>query len=141
MEEQFLRPTISIRGVVCRDDRAVLTIRRTSDDGWELPGGRIQRSEVVEDCLRREVAEETGLAVTVHHPVKAITWQNDADEDRFAVYYYCTTNEDDVTLSGEHTAAEWVEASTARRRLSDPQAAATARAVDHRSSERCIDED
>jgi len=141
MGEQFLQATISIRGVVCRPDRAVLTIRRASDDGWELPGGRIHRSEAVEDCLRREVDEETDLAVTVHHPVKAFSWQNDVGADRFAVYYHCTTTEDDVTLSAEHTDAEWVEPSTACRRLSEPQAVATERAVDHRVSERRIEED
>ncbi|MDS0284088.1 NUDIX hydrolase [Haloarcula onubensis] len=141
MEEQFLRPTISIRGVVCLDDETVLTIRRASDGVWELPGGRIRRSEAVEDCLRREVAEETGLAVTVHSPVEAVTWQNDAGEDRFAVYYRCTTAESDVSLSGEHTDAEWLGASTARRRLSEPQAVATRRACDHGSGERPVRDD
>lgn len=141
MEEQFLRATISIRGVVCRDDETVLTLRRASDGGWELPGGRIQRSEPVEECLRREIAEESGLAVTVHRPVKAITWQNDAGEDRFAVYYRCATDDDDVTLSGEHTDAEWLSEAAACQRLSDPQAMATERAFDRRSNERRLRED
>lgn len=134
MEEQFLRATISIRGVVCRDDETVLTLRRASDGGWELPGGRIHRAEPVEKCLQREIAEETGLAVTVQRPLKALTWQNEAGDDRFAVYYHCTTAGDAISLSAEHTAAEWVPKAAALERLSEPQGMATERALSVRAA-------
>jgi 8-oxo-dGTP pyrophosphatase MutT (NUDIX family) len=124
MEEQFLRATISIRGVVCRDDETVLTLRRASDGGWELPGGRIHRAEPVEECLRREIAEETGLAVTVKR----------TGDDRFAVYYHCTTAGDAISLSPEHTASEWVPEAAALDRLSEPQAVATERALSARAA-------
>ena len=32
-------------------------------DFWTLPGGRLEGNESVFDCARREMAEETGLAV------------------------------------------------------------------------------
>ncbi|WP_277555879.1 NUDIX hydrolase [Halobaculum limi] len=129
MDEPFLEATISIRGVIRRSDGSVLVIRRASDDGWELPGGRIHRNESVRDCLVREIDEETGLDVSVHGPVEATAWQNRSGHGRFAVYYRCTTDTRSVTLSDEHTDAEWVGGAHARDRLSDPQAAATARAV------------
>lgn len=128
MDEPFLEATISIRGVVRRTDGAVLVVRRSSDGGWELPGGRIRRSESVVDCLRRELREETDLAVSVRRPVHAVSWQNDTGDDRFAVYYHCTATADDVTLSEEHTAATWLDGSAVAERLSEPQAAAAARA-------------
>ena len=129
MDEQFLEATISIRGVIRRPDGTVLVIRRASDGGWELPGGRIHRNESVRDCLAREIDEETGLDVSVHNPVEATAWQNRSGRDRFAVYYRCTTDGTPVTLSDEHTDAEWVASAPARDRLSGPQATATARAV------------
>lgn len=141
MDEQFHEATISIRGVVCRPDETVLTIRRASDGGWELPGGRIRCRESVPDCLRRELTEETGLDATVHHPVEAVSWQNDAGDDRFAVYYYCTTDEESVTLSDEHTEWAWVTEATARDRLSDPQSTATARAVEAHTVATVLTED
>ena len=130
MDEPFLEATISIRGVVRRPDGAVLVVRRSSDDGWELPGGRIRRTEAVVDCLRREIREETGLAVSVRGPVHAVAWQNDDDRDRFAVYYHCTATDDGVTLSPEHTEAAWLRAEQAARTLSEPQTAATRAVTD-----------
>ena len=129
MDEQFLEATISIRGAVCRPDDRILIIRRSSDSGWELPGGRIYRGEAVTDCLRREVREETGLAVTVRRPLKATSWQNTAGRDRFAVYYHCTTNGASVTLSDEHTDSRWLSKATACEQLSKPQAAATLQTI------------
>lgn len=129
MSEEFLRATISIRAVVCRPDGTVLVVRRSSDGGWELPGGRIHRKEAVVDCLRRELDEEVGLAVDVHTPVNAVSWHNESGDDRFAVYYHCTTEDSTVQLSDEHTDAQWVADETAREQLSGPQSNAIDRAV------------
>ena len=129
MDDEFLRATISLRAVVSRQDGAVLLVRRSSDEGWELPGGRIHRDEAVVDCLRREIDEEVGLAVTINGPISAVSWHNEAGEDRFAVYYHCTTGESAVRLSEEHTDAKWVADTTAIERLSDPQSTAVERAV------------
>jgi len=130
MDEPFLEATISIRGVVREPDAGVLVLRRASDGGWELPGGRIHRAESVTDCLRREIEEEAGLRVSVETPVHAVPWENTDGDDRFAVYYRCRTTSTDVQLSEEHTEATWVDESAVGERLSEPQTKATRRALD-----------
>jgi len=130
MDEPFLEATISIRGVVREPDAGVLVLRRASDGGWELPGGRIHKGESVPECLRREINEEAGLEISVGTPVHAVPWQNDDGNDRFAVYYRCTTTGTEVQLSDEHTEARWVDEPVAGRRLSEPQTRATNRALD-----------
>jgi len=134
MDEQFLEATISIRGVICDADGSVLVIYQTGEGGWELPGGRIRREESVRGCLRREIREETGLRVEIQAPVNAHSWRNRSGNGRFAVYYRCTTNDEGVTLSHEHTESAWVDESTAIARLSEPQATAVERALNRPSS-------
>jgi ADP-ribose pyrophosphatase YjhB (NUDIX family) len=58
--------SVSVSGIVIRDDDQVLVIRRTDNGHWEAPGGVLELDETFEDGVRREVAEETGMTVTVH---------------------------------------------------------------------------
>lgn len=55
-------------GLLLQDDRILLAQRLPGGacgSLWELPGGKLEFGESPEDCLRRELAEELGLAVEV----------------------------------------------------------------------------
>lgn len=54
---------VSVKGVVIHDRRVLLL--RNDRDEWELPGGRLEPGETPEQCVVREIAEETGWPVTV----------------------------------------------------------------------------
>ncbi len=57
-----------VGAVIRRDDGRLLLIQRGNEPGrglWSLPGGRVEPGESDEAAVAREVAEETGLAVTV----------------------------------------------------------------------------
>lgn len=57
--------SVSVAGIVVRDDGRVLVIRRDDNGHWEAPGGVLELEESFEAGVRREVLEETGLEVTV----------------------------------------------------------------------------
>lgn len=51
---------------IVRNDREQFLLVRRADDGyWELPGGRIEVGESASAAAVREVAEETGITITV----------------------------------------------------------------------------
>lgn len=63
----FYDPKVAAVCVIARDEK-VLMIRRGTDSGyglWSLPGGFVDRGEVVEAAAAREAWEETGLEVAV----------------------------------------------------------------------------
>lgn len=63
----FHDPKVAVICIVPRDGK-VLMIRRSTDLGyglWGLPGGYVDRGEVLESAAAREVLEETGLEVEV----------------------------------------------------------------------------
>ena len=132
MTDEPLHATVSLRGVVFGPRGEVLVVRRTSDGGWELPGGRLGAHEDTETGVRREIAEETGLDVPIGRPVHVCSWRNDDDRGRLAAYFRCEAERRTVTLSDEHTDHEWLPPATASDRLSDVQGTAVDRAADVR---------
>lgn len=63
----YYDPKVAAVVVVGREDR-VLMVRRANQPGyglWSVPGGYVDRGEVVEAAAAREVREETGLEVAI----------------------------------------------------------------------------
>lgn len=129
-----IQATISLRGVVFDSDDTVLIVQRASDDGWELPGGRLDSREDVLAGLRRELAEETALQPSVICPVHTVSWRNNYNDGRFAVYYLCHYGGQTVTLSNEHTAYRWIDSNSVRSWLSETQSTAVERAASQKDS-------
>lgn len=58
-----------IRAVLENDRGEVLLQKRRDFGVWGIPGGSAEERESIEDCLRREVREETGFEVIEYVPV------------------------------------------------------------------------
>jgi 8-oxo-dGTP diphosphatase len=57
------RHSLSVTGIVVRDDGRVLTIQRQDDGRWVPPGGVLELAETPAEGVAREVLEETGIKV------------------------------------------------------------------------------
>jgi len=57
--------SVSVAGIVVREDDRILVIKRDDSGHWEAPGGILELDESFESGVQREVLEETGLEVAV----------------------------------------------------------------------------
>lgn len=65
-----MRPKIGVAAIVIRQNQVLLGKRKNAhgEGCWAFPGGHLEWMESVEDCVRREVEEETGMQVTNIRP-------------------------------------------------------------------------
>lgn len=89
---------------------------------WEAVHGRIERGETPPDAARREVREETGLAVARLYSLTVNPFFLTATGTvELAVAFVAVVADDAVTLGEEHDAFEWLSRSAARRRYHWPR--------------------
>jgi len=63
-------------GLIFREGKLLITQRRAQDHLgglWEFPGGKRERNETDQACLRRELREELGVEVEVGELLETIT--------------------------------------------------------------------
>ncbi|MDH6517957.1 8-oxo-dGTP diphosphatase [Streptomyces sp. SAI-135] len=97
--------SVSVAGVVVREDGRVLVIRRADNGTWEPPGGVLERTEAIEDGVRREVYEETGIKVRVERLTGVY---KNMTVGVVALVFRCQPEGGHEQLSAESTAVAWL---------------------------------
>jgi ADP-ribose pyrophosphatase YjhB (NUDIX family) len=62
MEDSLYR--ISVKALI-KDEQGRYLLIRTTDEGWELPGGGMDHGETPQEALSRELSEELGVNVII----------------------------------------------------------------------------
>jgi len=105
---------IGVHGVI-EDRGKILVLKRAPSmiykpGAWDLPGGHLAANETFEECLAREIAEETGLTVEIDRMLGA----NKAPGPYMQLLYACRLSgtQREVTLQAhEHSQWCWVAVS------------------------------
>jgi 8-oxo-dGTP pyrophosphatase MutT (NUDIX family) len=110
MENKTTR--VFVCAVIRNNEGKFLLLKRANDSHfapgeWEFLSGTIDSNETAEECIKREVNEETGLIVNVLEakPVFEIT---DKDGRWVVIPYEAKVDLSDVKISDEHSEFAWM---------------------------------
>lgn len=112
---------VHVYGIVIDGDKILLSPQHR-DNGYDLPGGKVDLDETLETALVREVREETGVGVevvqqlTVRDNFFKVTFREPQETwHSVMIYYLCRKVSGEISIDGfdEHEkqyakAAEWI---------------------------------
>lgn len=108
--------SVSVAGIVVRDDGRILVIQRRDNSHWEPPGGVLELGETFEHGVSREVAEETGIAVEVERLTGAY---KNLTRGIVALVFRCRPTGGESTTTDESRRVAWLTPDEVREHM-DP---------------------
>ncbi|MEU4115741.1 NUDIX domain-containing protein [Kitasatospora sp. NPDC028055] len=108
--------SVSVAGAVVREDGRVLAIRRADNGTWEPPGGVLELTESVEDGVRREVYEETGIKVRVERLTGVY---KNVSRGIVALVFRCRPETGAERLSDESVEVDWLTPAEVSDRMAE----------------------
>lgn len=92
---------VSVKGVVAQEGKFLLL--KNEREEWELPGGKLELDETPEECVAREIEEESGWTADVVGLLDVWVYHIRESVDVLIVTFACTTAADGPPLrSPEH---------------------------------------
>jgi 8-oxo-dGTP diphosphatase len=107
-------------GLVVRagaDGVEVLVVHRPKYDDWTFPKGKADPDESDEDCARREVEEETGLACELRDELPSTSYTDAHGRPKRVRYWAMTPRGGELTFRHEVDDGRWVAVDAARTLL------------------------
>ncbi|MGW5100249.1 NUDIX hydrolase [Streptomyces sp. NPDC004100] len=108
--------SVSVAGVVVREDGRLLAIRRADNGAWQLPGGILELDETPEASVAREVLEETGIHVEVDELTGVY---KNLPRGIVALVFRCKPSGGIERTSSESTAVSWLTPDEVSERMSE----------------------
>jgi 8-oxo-dGTP diphosphatase len=102
-------------GALIIDHNRILLVERGHEPlkgYWSLPGGAVETGERMEDALRREVLEETGLEVAVDYLLEVLERITPGEDGKteyhyILIDYICHPTGGSLCASDDAVRAEW----------------------------------
>ncbi|WP_434450517.1 NUDIX hydrolase [Lentzea sp. E54] len=105
------RTTRCVGAIVHDSNGRLLLVRRANPPGegmWSIPGGRVEPDETDETAVTRELAEETGLSVTVGRLVGMV--ERAAPNGVFEIFdYECQVTSGVLRAGDDASDVAWVD--------------------------------
>jgi 8-oxo-dGTP diphosphatase len=108
-------PVVGVGGVVIRDGRALLIKRGSAPlkNQWSIPGGTLELGESIQEGVRRELLEETGIEVRVGELIEVFDriFRDEAGKIQYhfvIVDYLCEAISGEAKAASDVTDVAWV---------------------------------
>ncbi len=116
---------VGIKAVIIKDDKVLIlhtNVNKERPDMWEVPGGRIDDEESIEQALLRELKEELPniKAIVMEEIVDAYRLNKDIDGDKSLVLVFYKVSADfdgNPKISDEHVEYEWATEKEALKKV------------------------
>jgi 8-oxo-dGTP diphosphatase len=119
-------------GVVVRagaDGVEVLVVHRPKYDDWTFPKGKADPAESDEDCARREVEGETGLACELGEELPSTSYTDAKGRPKRVRYWAMTPRGGELAFTHEVDDGRWLAVDAARTLLTYDRDAALLEAL------------
>lgn len=108
---KYFTPVAGTAGFI-RNNNEFLIIKRANEPQkgwWDLPGGFVEYDESAEECLLREIKEETSLSdLEIVSFIGAFPGSYSGKQKVLDLAYLIDSGDRDLTLSDENTDYKWV---------------------------------
>lgn len=113
--------SVIVKGIITYNNKVLLVKRSDVDPigpgSWEFVGGNINFGEDLEEALKREVMEETGIEIKIDKILYATTSKINENRQAVIIIYKCIGQGEEVILSEEHSDYKWVSKEEFRKFL------------------------
>lgn len=102
---------IAIKAVIKNDNKVLLLNELSRFDGYDFPGGKVDKGEDWQDALKRELYEEIKLKNFKIEKILGIYERQDYHEigtSLMLIFYKIKAKISKIELSSEHSGYKWV---------------------------------
>lgn len=131
---------VGVKGVIVQDNKVLLLHTNPHHENrgkrWELPGGRIDKNETIQQTLKRELQEELPNIqnIEITEVLSAFRLLKDIWGDKSLVLIFYKVNADfkggQPELSDEHLEWQWADGAMAKKLVEDNTLPAILRALE-----------
>ena len=101
--------TIQVSAAIIINENKILATQRGYGEfinGWEFPGGKIEKNESAEQALNREINEELDVLIKIGSKLKTVEY--DYPEFHLTMHCFLCVIKSGTLILKEHKSAKWL---------------------------------
>lgn len=109
MEYKGEMKTIQVSAAIIMNKNKILATQRGYGEfknGWEFPGGKVEKGETAEQALIREINEELDVLVEISSKLKTVEY--DYPEFHLTMHCFLCVIKSGTLILKEHKSAKWL---------------------------------